>query len=297
MIAATPRNLHLSEVRPVRSLSLLAFGAVTGLAIAGFGLFTAKGTSTRIVPPDCVALVNQRPILKIDFISQLRTLYGVGFGDSTAEQRQKVLGDMIREELFVQRGLELDFPSSDPDTRTALVAAVEQQVGADVAAAQPSEADLSAFYEAHKAKYSSDGTMVVHDLVSTKTDAAAAQAAADAARHGATVEEIAARYGFKDSGKTNGEEFYFAVQAHLGDALYKAALPLGDGQVSDAVPTPEGLHLLVMTRNVRPVALGFDKAREQVANDYRKEAAAKVERQDETYLRDKADILVAPEYR
>ena len=152
MIAATPRNLHLSEVRPVRSLSLLALGAVAGLAIAGFGLFTAKGTSTRTVPPDCVALVNQRPILKIDFISQLRTVYGVGLEDSTAEQRQKVLSDMVREELFVQRGLELDFPSSDPDTRTALVAAVEQQVGADVAAAQPSEADLSTFYEAHKTK-------------------------------------------------------------------------------------------------------------------------------------------------
>ena len=297
MIAATPRNLHLSEVRPVRSLSLLAFGAVAGLAIAGFGLFTAKGTSTRIVPPDCVALVNQRPILKIDFISQLRTVYGVGLEDSTAEQRQKVLGDMIREELFVQRGLELDFPSSDPDTRTALVAAVEQQVVADVAAAQPGEADLSAFYEAHKAKYSSDGTMVIHDLVSAKTDAATTQAAAEAVRRGMPLEEIAARYGFKDSGKTNGEEFYFAVQAHLGDTLFKAAFPLGDGQVSDPIPTPEGVHLLLMTRNVRPVALGFDKAREQVANDYRKEAAAKVERQDETYLRDKADILVAPEYR
>src|SRR5271156_190200 len=127
MIAATPRNLHLSEVRPVRSLSLLALGAVAGLAIAGFGLFTAKGTSTRTVPADCVALVNQRPILKIDFVTQLRTVYGVGLEDSTAEQRQKVLSDMIREELFVQRGLELDFPSSDPDTRTALVAAVEQQ--------------------------------------------------------------------------------------------------------------------------------------------------------------------------
>jgi len=297
MIAVTPRNLHLSEVRPVRSLSLLALGAVTGLAIAGFGLFTAKGTSTRIVPPDCVALVNQRPILKIDFVTQLRSVYGVGLDDSTAEQRQKVLSDMIREELFVQRGLELDFPSSDPDTRTALVAAVEQQVGADIAAEQPSEADLSAFYETHKAKYSSDGTMVVHDLVSTKTDAATPLAAAEAVRGGTPLEEIATRYGFKDSGRTNGEEFYFAVQAHLGDSLYKAAIPLSDGQVSDPIPTPEGVHLLAMTRNVRPVALAFAKAREQVANDYRREAEAKVERQDETFLRDKADILVAPEYR
>jgi hypothetical protein len=291
---ATPKKLGLSEVRPTRSLSLLALGAIAGLAIAGFGLFTAKGTATRGVPPDCIALVNQRPILTIDFVTQLRTVYGVGLEDSTAEQRGKVLNDMIREELFVQRGLELDFPESDPDTRTALVAAVEQQVVADIAAEQPTDADLAAFYEAHKIKYSSDGTMVVRDLIGSPANAAAA---VEAIRQGATPADVAARYGFKDSGKTSGEEFYFAVQAHLGDALYKAALPLADGQVSDPIAAADGTHLLVMTRNIRPVALPFDKAREQVANDYRKEAEAKVERQDETYLRDKADILLAPEFR
>ncbi len=294
MIATSSRTLGLSEVRPVRSLSLLALGAVAGLAIAGFGLFTAKGTSTRNVPPDCIALVNQRPILKIDFITQLRTVYGVGLEDSTAEQRRKVLNDMIREELFVQRGLELDFPASDPDTRTALVAAVEQQVVADIAAEQPTDADLTAFYDSHKVKYSSDGTMVVHDLVGPPSNA---DAAAEAIRQGATPADIAARYGFKDSGKTNGEEFYFAVQAHLGDTLYQAALPLADGQVSGPIVAADGTHLLAVTRNVRPVALPFGKAREQVANDYRKDAEAKVEGQDETYLRDKADILLAPEFR
>jgi hypothetical protein len=211
-MARTTGYSDLSQVRPIRSLTLLALGAAAGLAIAGFGLFTAEGTSTRTVPPDCVALVNRRPILKIDFLSQLRTVYGVGLEDSTVEQRQKVLSDMIREELFVQRGLELDFPQSDPDTRTALVAAVEQQVVADVAAEQPSEADLIAFYESHKAKYSTDGTMIVHDLASPNANAATADAAAEAARNGVSLAEIASRYGFTDSDKTHGEEFYFAAQ-------------------------------------------------------------------------------------
>ncbi len=43
--------------------------------------------------------------------------------------------------------------------------------------------------------------------------------------------------------------------------------------------------------------LPFEKEREQVSGDYRKEAEAHLERADETYLRDKADILVAPELR
>ena len=45
-------------------------GTIIGLGIAGYGLFTAKGTVTRVVPPENVALVNQRPILRTDFIAQ-----------------------------------------------------------------------------------------------------------------------------------------------------------------------------------------------------------------------------------
>ena len=41
-----------------RTLLMAAAGTIVGLAIAGFGLFTAKGTSTLMVPPEDVALVN-----------------------------------------------------------------------------------------------------------------------------------------------------------------------------------------------------------------------------------------------
>ena len=41
-----------------RSLMLCAAGAVLGLVIAGFGLFTAHGTRTAGVPAEDVALVN-----------------------------------------------------------------------------------------------------------------------------------------------------------------------------------------------------------------------------------------------
>src|SRR5271170_5453307 len=101
-----------------RALILMAIGAVAGLALAAYALFTAKGTSTLIVPPEDVALVNQQPIVRSDYLTQLRTLYDVDYAHATPDQRRKVLDDMIREELFVQRGTELDVASADPASRT-----------------------------------------------------------------------------------------------------------------------------------------------------------------------------------
>ena len=43
------------RVNPTRSIAGFSLGAVIGLGIAGYGLLTAQGTSTHIVPPENVA--------------------------------------------------------------------------------------------------------------------------------------------------------------------------------------------------------------------------------------------------
>src|SRR6202011_586567 len=96
---------------------LLASGALIGLAIAGYGLFTAKGTRSRTVPPEAVALADQRQILRSDFMKQPQTQFVIPFAQTTREQRHRVLQDMITGDLTVQRGLEIDLPSYDPDVR------------------------------------------------------------------------------------------------------------------------------------------------------------------------------------
>ena len=161
-----------------RGLVLMGFGAVAGLIMAAIGLFTAKGTSTLLVPPEDVALVNQQPIVRSDFLTQLQTLYDVDYEHATPAQRRKVLDDMIREELFVQRGTELDVASADPATRMAMVSAVEQQAVTDAMTELPSDEKLLAYYNANKSRYSSDGYMTVRDLVFPATAAPDALAAA-----------------------------------------------------------------------------------------------------------------------
>ncbi len=283
---------------PSRSLALGAAGAVAGLAIAGYGLFTAKGTMTSAIPAEDIALVNSQPLLIADFEAQLQNLYGIERGRASAEQKRKVLNDMIREELFVQRGLEINEPSVDPDVRAALVNAVDQQVVLDAQSRLPSADELRAFYERNKAQYASEGAMLLHDLVpSGAAGAGPAEDAVKAMRGGMAVDDAMARFGFKDSGKLNGEEFYFAAKIHLGDALFAQAARMRSGEIAEPVEIDGTPHVLVMTKNAEPTPLSFEKARSEVLSDYQRAVAARVQAGEEEFLRRRAVIQVAPEYR
>jgi parvulin-like peptidyl-prolyl isomerase len=289
---------------------LLASGALIGLAIAGYGLFTAKGTRSHTVPPEAVALVNQRQILRSDFMTQTQTQFVLPFAQTTPEQRQMVLDDMINEELTVQRGLEIDLPSYDPDVRNALVAGVELEVTADVLSQRPTPDELRAYYEHHQDKYSTEGVMQLRDLL-VKTDAsrpaAAAQAkalaAVEALRRGQSLDAVIKKFDLVDSGRfmdaghaDSGDIFQFALRAKLDDPLYQATLALHDGEVSDPVPESDGVHVVAMIKHRFPVRQTFEEASNQLWTDVKKEAQARVRSANLTYLRSRADIILAPEF-
>jgi parvulin-like peptidyl-prolyl isomerase len=249
-----------------------------------------------------VALVNQRPILRTDFIAQTEAELGKPFGEATVAERLKVLDEMIREELFVQRGLELDFPGTDPDTRTALVAAVEQQVVADVTTHQPADPELRKYFDENRGSYATEGTMALHNLVLPKAkgpDAAATvKKAADALRAHTPLEEVVKTYGLQElvPDHASDEQFYFAQKIHLGEALYERALTLNDGDVSEPMAADDGVHIIQMVKQVKPLPLTFERVRSQVLNDYVTAAKKRLEDADLQYLRDKGDILIADDY-
>jgi hypothetical protein len=92
-----------ARVNTARAMTLCAIGALVGLGIAGYGLFTASGTSIRAVPAEDVATVNQRPVLRSDFINQVEMETGKRFEDTPRSARLQVLEEMVREEILVQR--------------------------------------------------------------------------------------------------------------------------------------------------------------------------------------------------
>ncbi len=295
----------LAQVSPRRSLILFAAGAILGLVIAGVGLFTAAGTKVSGVPAEDVALINGRHILRSDFIAQTQVETTLPFDQTTKEQRLKVLNEMVDEEILVQRGLEVDLAASDPDVRAAEVAGVQLQVDADVLAQQPSDEQLQAYFTAHKDKYSAEGIMALRDLIirpeealSAEQAAAKEKEAADAFRKGRDSDDIAATFGLKDSGKLErGDLFDFAVKIKLSPALYAAAEALSTRQAAGPIVEAGNVHLILMEKHDAGLVRSFAQARDAVMQDYKKEEQTRVENANLKYLKGKADIKLAPEYR
>jgi parvulin-like peptidyl-prolyl isomerase len=293
--AAGSQQAPSPNISVTRSFSLMVFGALVGLVIAGYALFTAKGTTTLFVPADDVALVNQQPIVRTDYFALLQASYQVDFQHASVEQRHAVLEDMIREELFVQRGKELDVAETDPDVRTAMVNAVEQMAAADVVTRQPEEAALRTFYREHQDRYSEEGVIALHDLIFPAADIAAQAVAALSG--GSPTTAVLTRFHGRDSGKVDGEEFYFAAKLHLGDALFDVAKTLPNSGVSIPTQQPDGIHVLYVVKNTPPRARDFNAVEAAVLNDYRNEQIKRTITQYRTFLAKRAAVQIAEDVR
>ena len=284
-----------------RSLILFACGALIGLAFAGYSLFTAKGTRTGTVPPEAMVLVNGRPILRSDFTTQVQTQFGLPFEQSTPAQRSEVLQEMIAEELGVQRGVEIDLPSFDPDVRAAMTAGVELEVTASVLAQQPTQEQMRQWYAMHKEKYASDASYRLRDFVArpgpardgAKAVADAAQAVA-ALRSGRSPGQVAKGFGLEDSGRVDtGTVFDFAARARLEAPVYAAASRLAAGAVSDPVAAADGIHVVVMVEHRASEPQAYEAVADRVWADYKQQAKDQVLRSNVDFLRGRADIQLS----
>ncbi len=290
-----------SQVNVTRSLVLCAIGAVVGLAIAGVGLFSARGTATHNVPPEDIALVNQRPVLRSDFVTQLESETGETFEQATRAEKLKVLDEMIREELLVQRGLELDFAETDQMTRNALAMAMDQQALAEVTTSQPSEQQLREFFEKNPTHYASDGILTARHLVLPAGGANGEQSmqkardAVSALRANMPVEAVISKYGLTEP-RNDGDEFYFAAKIHLGDAVYAKALQMKEGEVSEPLQADDGVHIVKVIKDKVPVPLSYEHARLQVLTDLKNAQQERLITATMRFLRERSKILVATDY-
>ncbi|HWG77884.1 MAG TPA: peptidylprolyl isomerase [Steroidobacteraceae bacterium] len=289
-----------------RRVALPVMGMVVGLILAGVGLFHRAPRSLTQVPPGYVALVNQQGVLMSDFISQTATETEEPFDQTTMAQRAHVLHEMIDKELLVQRALVLDLPETIEEVRTTMADAVDAQAAAPEQGVQPTDAQLRAYYEAHRDRYSSQGTMTVQNLVLhvggyQNADQTVTQAQADAIeavyqlRSGASVAYLMEHFGFVDATpQYDGQQLDFAAKLHLGARLYQVAMTLGTGEVSDPIVQNDGVHVLIMHQRQPATAEDFSAARAQVYNDYRIALTDQAAKQNLQFLRSQAQILLAP---
>jgi len=292
--------------RPQRTLLLPALATVCGLVLAAFGLFRHAPRPLLVVPPGYVALVNQKGILLNDFRAQVELETTKPYTEATPAERAKVLRDMINEELLVQRAVVLDLPETANEVRANMAVGVNSQVAAPVLAYRPTDAELRAFYDKSRDKYTQPGSMTLADLVLRvggyeNANQTTAQAQVDATeavyqlRSGASIDHVMEHFGFAPSGRAaQGEELDFAAKLHLGDKLYAVAAQMRDGEISDPVLDGNEVHILVMARRQFPKVADFSAVRDKVYTDFRNAASARATAENLSQLRSQASILLAP---
>jgi parvulin-like peptidyl-prolyl isomerase len=286
---------------------LVALGAVVVLAIAGYALFVVQTTSAGGVPPEAIATVNGRPILRTDFVTQLQTQLGVPFAEATPEQRQRVLDAMIAEELMVQRGLKSDLPSQDPKVRKALVDGVELQLFADVLARQPTQQQLKDYYSRHHHKYLRDGIMQFRDLVMPAGSMLPpekamhrATKAAKALRHGSPLDEVMREFGLQesrqaaDTSQVEPEELSdTAAKTRFDAQVFHVASKLKAGETSKPFAAADGVHIVVMVKREPPYQPPFAEVSNEVWADLKKEAQDQARADHLRDLAARAEIRIA----
>ncbi len=288
--------LRADKVSNSRAMTLYALGVVLGLILGGIGLFNARGTTTNKVPAEDLALVNHRPILRSDFLTQLENETGVPFEQTTKQDQLRVLDEMLREELFVQRGLELDFAETDQDTRSALYNIVEQQATADAAIGKATDKELHEFFDKNRNQFMTEGKLDAHDLVLADGDSAKAAEAAKALRDGAKLDEVKKRYGLTEE-TYNASEFYYLAKVHLGDKIFAEAKNLDTGVVSEPVLDDDGYHIVQVISNSKPVQQSFEEARQVLPTIYSNSEKARVLFNIMSFLRSRSTILIADDYK
>lgn len=290
-----PRVTRANTVSNTRALICYAIGVAAGLLIGGYALFNARGTTTNKVPEEDLALVNQRPILRSDFETQLEAETGLSFAESSRQEQLRVLDEMIREELFVQRGLELDFAETDQDTRYALYAIVEAQILAGVTTGSASEDQLRAYYDSHRDEFQTEGQLTVHHLIQRAGRQDLAQQAADALRQGTPLEEVEQRYGVEEA-EFFANDFYYAARAHLGEVLFDSARALAPGQVSAPLAQEDGYHFVQLVSQRQPQPQSYEQAGAEVQSRFYRSEKNRVMNNMMDFLRSRSTILIADDY-
>jgi len=178
-----------------------------------------------------------------------------------------------------------------------MVNAVELEIAADAISTQPSDQQLMDYFAAHRDRYASEGIMTVADLIFDVGDPADAGRAAAALASTAPTPEFISQWHAKASPTVGDEQFYFAAKIHLGDQLFDIAKGLGNASASAPIMRHDGIHVLYMFANHHPVPVDFATARDRVLGDYRNESISRMRAGDETFLRKRANVLIANDLR
>jgi hypothetical protein len=116
-------------------------------------------------------------------------------------------------------------------------------------------------------------------------------------RAGASADDEIKKYNLVVGHKVNGEELDFAAKIHLGDKLYNAIVDDKPGQITDPIVDKDNtVHVMQIGKRVPSVQLSLADASNQVFTDFKKDAQDKVQADNISFLKSKAEIMLQKGY-
>jgi len=279
---------------------LLALGAALGLLFATAGILErVPGAAT--LPEGAAAVVNGVVIRDASYQRALEALAQDSRNPLSEEDRVHILNRLIEEELLVQRAAELGLDRTDPVVRNTLVSAMIETIVAGVGQTEPSEAEVTAFYDANREFFARTDRFWVRQLRfpvsrdATGDDEAAALAKAEAAsrrlRAGESITELADELG---GGSVlplpDGYLPATKLREYLGPTPTLHATQLQSGEVSDPVRGGSAYHVLQMIERISSPPLPLEAVDSQVRAEMRRRAGDDSLRSYLDRLRDDADV-------
>jgi parvulin-like peptidyl-prolyl isomerase len=277
---------------------VLGTGAAVGILLAAAGALvpTASDFSGSVV-----ARVNGKAITSQDLDFALERLAGDSHSAATHEERLAALQRLIDQELLIQRGVEIELLDSDLTVRKAIAGAMIDAIVADVLAKEPSEEELHAFYESHKAVFTVPSRVHVQQIYCsgdgdlTKALSRAEQASA-ALAHGLSFQEARERYGDEDNVSLPNTLLPLNVLRRLlGPTLTDTVLAMKPGDISPPLQAPAGYHILRLVELQSEEVQPYEAVRQEVRAEYVRRGRDEALQHYLDGLRQKATIVRSPQ--
>ncbi len=289
--------MHAPRIRSARFLQGL--GAAFGLGLALLGALgpVAGGVGWS---HGVAASVNGEPILETQVDEALQRRAGVPSNDSREADRERVLQQLVDEELLLQRAAEVGLLESDRNVTKALARAAMDAAVDEARGDPPSEDELRAFFEENVAFFAAPRRVRIRCL--SFEDAAEPGAASRRAREAATAlaagdgaPEVARRFGARSDACAPDVLLPESVLLRqLGPTLASVARALPEGEVSGPIETPTGVHVLQLVQAEAARVPPFESVRLEVETELIRRRGDDAVRALLARLRRRADIALAP---
>ncbi len=273
--------------------AFLLAGLLAGLALAGLSLVERRADRQASLPDSVIAEVNQVPIAREAYDTQLEGLAGDKRNEITDADRVHVLERMIEEELLIQRGVEIGLMEQNRPVRAAIADAMISAITAETQAQAVSDDVLEEFYQDNQAYFSRAPQLHV-DTVRLRKDAdfEALQIALNA---GPSLAEIEQGFGAPQIVRAPQTLLPLAkLRDYVGPSLLQAAMAADIGVLTGPVESGGGQWLvLVYDRQYHDVP-PFEDIRDLVEQAWRKQAGDEALRDYLDWLKARAQLVRAP---